>query len=173
MGDVEKYVFLVVVGFGVVFVMVVVALICGCSENEQSCIAKGFRWDCSSDRPLFGCASSIANDTCWCNPQKEQAEYESVEIYSLNMQDELSGLFFLGIGGFDTDLKYYFYKKEGDGIILDSVYAESTVLVESNETPHIRYYHILSALHPVKKKNELHIPYGTVKFKFNVETNKI
>ena len=66
------------------------------------------------------------NDIC-------QYEEDVTNIYSLNLGKELQGSFFIGIGGFGSSTYYYFYKEDGDGVILDKLNADYVRLIETND----------------------------------------
>lgn len=55
------------------------------------------------------------------------------KIYSLSADNSLSGTFFLGIGGINENVKYYFYKQQNEGYVLEHVYADYTKIVETND----------------------------------------
>ena len=68
-----------------------------------------------------------------------------IEIASLELVQETSGMFVLGSGGADEDVVYYFYQVLPDGgYKLDSISAESTVIKEfdrvSNLVPSVERY---------------------------------
>lgn len=54
-------------------------------------------------------------------------------IFSLSVNSEVSGGFWLGIGSIGSDMKYYFYKEEFGGKKLDSIHAGETIIVETDK----------------------------------------
>ena len=58
---------------------------------------------------------------------------ETTNIYSLRGEQELSGSFILGSGGFDTNEKYYYYQDHGgEAVIRGSVAAQTTPIIEDD-----------------------------------------
>ena len=64
---------------------------------------------------------------------------EEIAIYSLRDEQEISGSFILGSGGFGTSQAYYFFRDHsGGGVIRDSVRASRTPIIEdSSQEPHL------------------------------------
>jgi len=101
---------------------------------------------------------------------------DETKIYSLNMANNLQGSFFLGIGNFGNSVYYYFYKEEGNGIILDKLNAEYVILIETNDRyPSYVEYSCNCVLKNCEGNNKrtLYIPIGTVKTNYNINTNDI
>lgn len=72
----------------------------------------------------------------WYETKYEEVIYDS--IYSLNLQNEVSGYFVLGHGNVDTDSYYYFYiKSVYDTYKLEKLHSNNVLIKESNETPKI------------------------------------
>lgn len=73
----------------------------------------------------------------WYESEIVEVQYD--HIYSLKLNNEVSGHFFLGSGKVGTDSYYYFYiKNSHDAYQLTKVKAEGNVyLKESNETPKV------------------------------------
>ena len=93
-------------------------------------------------------------------------------IFSLDIEDNLGGSFFLGIGSFGSDSYYYFYKESGDGMILDKVNAERTRIVETDlVSPSYVVYVCDCVLNGCdeRKLPTLFVPEGTIKKDFEVK----
>ena len=73
----------------------------------------------------------------WCATEYEEVTYN--EIYSLDLQNEVSGRFSLGYGRIDTDNCYYFYIKNGNGLyqFTKIVYNNDVFIKEVQETPKV------------------------------------
>ena len=73
----------------------------------------------------------------WYESEIVEVQYD--HIYSLNLNNEVSGHFFLGSGKVGTDSYYYFYiKNDHDAYQLTKLKADGSVyLKESNETPKV------------------------------------
>lgn len=81
----------------------------------------------------------------------EIEEITVYEIETLNDSNTTNGSFFLGIGNFNSDLKYYVMVKEKEGVILKEINSKNTIVVEdSNEVP--RYVERI-AYNVMKKKD--------------------
>lgn len=101
-----------------------------------------------------------------CNSPEYQLENK--EIYSLNIDKSLSGSFFIGIGRFNQNVRYYFFKQDGNGVVLDSVNAEYTRLIESdNVKPHYVSYGFNSPSE-CNNRDSIYVPVGTIKVSYDV-----
>lgn len=76
----------------------------------------------------------------------ERVERNSITtyIYSIGLHDNVNGHFTLGCGTVESKPVYYYYKKSGDGYILDRVNAEQCTIIETDNTKpnikHIKYW---------------------------------
>jgi len=105
-----------------------------------------------------------------------QYEEDVTNIYSLNMGKELQGSFFIGIGNFGSSTYYYFYKEDGEGVILDKLNAEYVRLIETNERPPSYVEYSCSCIFKKcdgTKKRTLFIPIGTIKTNYDVNTKSL
>jgi hypothetical protein len=105
-----------------------------------------------------------------------QYEEDIEKIYSLNMGKEMEGSFFIGVGGFGHTTYYYFYKEDGEGIILDKVNAEYVRLIETNDkVPSYVEYSCNCTFKKCdgSKKRTLFIPIGTVKTNYDIDTRSL
>lgn len=105
-----------------------------------------------------------------------QYEEDIIKIYSLNMGKELEGSFFIGIGGLGETTYYYFYKEDGEGIILDKVNAEYTRLIETNNRvpSYVEYFcNCVFKQCDGSKKRTLFIPIGTVKTNYDINLRSL
>jgi len=105
-----------------------------------------------------------------------QYEEDIEKIYSLNMGKEMEGSFFIGIGSFGDTTYYYFYKEDGDGIILDKVNAEYIRLIETNNRvpSYVEYScNCIFKQCDGSKKRTLFIPIGTVKTNYDINTRSL
>ncbi|MDR2207164.1 MAG: hypothetical protein LBE36_13530 [Flavobacteriaceae bacterium] len=71
-------------------------------------------------------AISIPND------RHNLVEYRYTNIYSLSSHTQISGNFILGSGQIDSETYYYYFKKSGDGYILDKTPTNEIVIIENN-----------------------------------------
>lgn len=90
--------------------------------------------------PIWALTSTIDSNKqypAWYESEIEEIQYD--HIYSLKLNNEVSGHFFLGSGKVGTDSYYYFYiKNSHDAYQLTKVKADGNVyLKESNETPKV------------------------------------
>lgn len=95
---------------------------------------------------------------------------------SLNSETEGSGFFVLGIGGgsIREEIYYYFYEYDSGGIILSNSIASTTIIKEdiSNQTtPYIERKDKIACGDDYRWI--LHVPEGTIKQKFNADTQNI
>lgn len=90
--------------------------------------------------PIWALTATLDNNKHypeWYESEIVEVQYD--HIYSLNLNNEVSGYFFLGSGKVGTDSYYYFYiKNDHDAYQLTKVKADGSVyLKESNETPKV------------------------------------
>jgi hypothetical protein len=95
-------------------------------------------------------------------------------IYSLELGKEISGGFVLGTGGINDELKYYFYVDKEGGKQIESVDADSCVLIEEKGKPRIKYFeyedHEDYTIENEMDENIeafLYVPKNTIKRKFD------
>ena len=105
---------------------------------------------------------------------------ESVDIYSLSLNDNAEFSFILGTGSSDFCFRYYFFKDWDDGKVLDFVDASVTKVVETDEQhpslkryENIRYFAFYSKNLSWNGKgvcyNELTVPMNTTQTSFTAE----
>lgn len=98
-------------------------------------------------------------------------------IYSLFNDRAISGGFLLGI---NTQDRYFYFKKEGDGFVRGSVNAKGTLVVEGeDEHPYVKWtetvsenikWMSLAKIRVVKLDNyELHVPTNTIIREFELQ----
>lgn len=82
-------------------------------------------------------------------------------IESASMGSEVSGSFGLFAGTVDEVQFYFYYVEKGDGIILEKITAENTVIIETNQKE--------PQIHRIKcENNKLYVPPNTVMLDYNV-----
>lgn len=108
---------------------------------------------------------------------KRSVVYESEEIYSISLGSSMSGTFILGTGTVSDSPVYYYYAKNGNGIILRYAYARNCAIkLDDRVPPSIKIpsyqrieYEPLMKLNPIVKcfawcvmfsHNELEKSYG-------------
>jgi len=90
--------------------------------------------------PIWALTATLDNNKHypeWYESEIIEVQYD--HIYSLRLNNEVSGHFFLGSGKVGSDSYYYFYiKNDHDAYQLTKVKADGSVyLKESNETPKV------------------------------------
>jgi len=90
--------------------------------------------------PIWALTATLDNNKHypeWYESEIIEVQYD--HIYSLKLNNEVSGHFFLGSGKVGSDSYYYFYiKNDHDAYQLTKVKADGSVyLKESNETPKV------------------------------------
>lgn len=90
--------------------------------------------------PIWALTATLDNNKHypeWYESEIVEVQYD--HIYSLNLNNEVSGYFFLGSGKVGSDSYYYFYiKNSHDAYQLTKVKADGSVyLKESDETPKV------------------------------------
>ena len=123
---------------------------------------------------VIGCIIAFAIYWHWYVPEKCPPLNEvSTPIYSLDLGNKIQGSFLIGIGNIEQKPKYYFYKMEQDGMILETVSADYTVIIERDDMPRLIHYEIPREMckeNTDSKKDVLIVPYGTIKKNFDVNT---
>ena len=96
---------------------------------------------------------------------------EFKDIYSSRIKDAMGGGFLLGMGSFNTETYYYFYSKEGGGLLLDKVEAEHTTIFE-DAVLNPYFVKVISRSTSICN-NELHVPKGTIYQELNLNLSDL
>ncbi|MBR2246150.1 MAG: hypothetical protein IJ880_03845 [Bacilli bacterium] len=104
---------------------------------------------------------------------------ETEGIYSLKDNAVSEGMFFLGSGMIDGDLKYYYIVEEEKGLIIKNVGKDFTYLKETNdEEPNLKVYQKglknewLQEWFPMMFSNKTYVmtvPKGSIIYDFNID----
>lgn len=91
---------------------------------------------------LVGCIPLyVVSAICTGCAEMDYKLTETIEITALNDNSAVSGHFYLGSGYVDEDMKYYFIEETEKGKHMDSVDADYSYIIESNnENPRIEVY---------------------------------
>ena len=113
-----------------------------------------------------------------CLP-KETIVYNT-EIYALQDNSSVKGSFFLGSGNVDGTMKYCYLATNEDGVTMNTIDANSVIIIESDDEPHIATYRsivkdsflkrqvLFGEIEPILK-TKIYIPKNSIKYNFDVD----
>lgn len=112
-------------------------------------------------------------------PTDKEMPGSPVNVYSLETASTTQGSFFLGIGGLNSQVKYYSYVSDDGGYRLKEFDAKDTTLVPITDGGQPRYEQMFDTqtLFGFQMENtplgeyKLYIPKNAIKMKFNTEVN--
>lgn len=88
------------------------------------------------------------------------APYDNTSIESASIQGQTEGSFGLFAGTISEEQYYFYYVKQDDGLILDRIRADDTVVLEGATDPFVETH--------MCRTNYLHVPNGTVVMDYSI-----